>query len=103
MNNIFRIIMMMSQINLNVQVVWWQWLSKGKDHALNSFLLQAIGSIYSEAICTGSVGFATWSTRDILDYLYLAYKQVTPLDTKDNDLAMQNQYNVTNLIKVLYK
>ena len=95
--------MMMSQINLNMQVVWWQWLSKGKDHALNSFLLQAIDSMYSDAICTGSVGFAKWSTWDILDYLYLEYKQVTPLDIKDNDLAIQNPYTVANLIRVLYK
>ena len=73
------------------------------DQALENQSLQAVKSIYLGGIYTGPTGFATQTTQDILDYLYLTYWQVTLLDIKENDIATRRSYNSASLIESLYK
>ena len=74
---------------------------KAIDHALKSQLLWEIDAMFLDGICTGPVGFATQTPRDILDCLYLTYRKVPPLDVIKNCLSISKPYNSTTLIKNL--
>ena len=49
------------------------------------------------------VGFVTCTIKDLLDYLYLIYTQVTTLDIKEIGISMRNLYNPPYTIEIIFK
>ena len=63
------------------------------DNALKNLLVNAVDAPYIKDLRDRVKGFATRSTRDILQYLYRTYGSVTPAQLSANDEAFRAQYD----------
>ena len=59
------------------------------DNALKNLLFNAVDAPYIKDLRDRVTGFATRSTRDILQYLYRTYGSVTPAQLSANDEAFR--------------
>ena len=59
------------------------------DNALKNLLVNAVDAPYIKDLRDRVTGFATRSTRDILQYLYRTYGSVTPAQLSGNDEAFR--------------
>ena len=63
------------------------------DNALKNLLVNAVNAPYIKDIRDRVTGFATRSTRDILQYLYHTYGSVTPAQLSVNDESFRAPYD----------
>ena len=63
------------------------------DNALKNLLVNAVDAPYTKDLRDRVTGFATGSTRDILQYLYRTYGSVTPAQLSANDESFRAPYD----------
>ena len=63
------------------------------DNALTNLLVNAVDAPYIKDLRDRVTGFATRSTRDILQYLYCTYGLVTPAQLSANDESFRTPYD----------
>jgi len=82
--------------------VWQQY--QATDKALKQLLLQAIDMVYVQLLRNQLTGFATVSTRAILDqHLYARYGHISPLDLEANDQRFKAAYDMALPIEALFE
>jgi len=81
--------------------VWRQ--CQATDKALKQLLLQAVDPVYVQPLRNRLTGFATVSTRTILDHLYARYGHISPLDLEANDQRFKAAYDTAMPIKGLFE
>ena len=81
--------------------VWRQY--QATDKALKQLLLQAVDPVYVQPLRNRLTGFATVSTRTILDHLYARYGRISPLDLEANDQRFKAAYDTAMPIEGLFE
>ena len=80
--------------------IWREYLVTNK--ALKQQLLAAVNATYYRTLRNRITGFATITTRQLLEHLYRTYGNITPADLIDNDARMKSTYDPSMPIEVLF-
>jgi hypothetical protein len=80
--------------------LWKEYLAT--DKALKQQILAAIHETYYRTLRNRITGFATISTRQLIEHLYRTYGNITPADLIENDERMKTTYDPSQPIEVLF-
>lgn len=69
---------------------------------MKQFLLMAVEEFYYRPLRNITMGYATVSTKDILDHIYDSYGNITESDLSDNDNRFRTPYDSEQPIEFLY-
>ena len=68
---------------------------------MKNLLVNAVDAPYIKDLRDRVTGFATRSTRDILQYLYRTYGSVTPAQISANDESFRAPYNGSTVLDAI--
>jgi hypothetical protein len=80
--------------------IWREYLATNK--ALKQQVLGAVQEMYYKTLRPQVTGYASITTRQLLNHLYTTYGNITPADLANNDAKMKTPFNPSQPIKVLF-
>jgi hypothetical protein len=80
--------------------IWREYLAT--DKGLKQQLIHAVDEMYYKTLRNRITGYASVTTRNILEHLYLTYGHISPADLADNDATMKSAYDPSQPIEVLF-
>lgn len=72
------------------------------ESALKAALLQAVPDIYTRAIASTTVGYASCTTRDLIKHLYTTYANITPQTMDNNDTIIRQPLDTNKPVEAYF-
>jgi ribosomal protein S17E len=80
--------------------IWREYLAT--DKGLKQQLINSVDEMYYKTLRNRITGYASVTTRQILEHLYQTYGKISPADLADNDAKMKTAYDPSQPIEALF-